>query len=136
MEPRLSAVTLWVSDLDRAVGFYRALGLEPTTVVPNEVAFIQLNGLVLCLYPGLAGDAGVEAGGPGLSALAYNVREKGEIEGVMDAAVAAGGRVTRPAHDADWGGRSGYFADPDGNLWEVAWNPFWPIDAEGRTRLK
>ena len=137
MQARLSVVTLGVADLDRSVGFYRGLGLEPAKVVPGEVAFIQLNGLVLCLFTGLAADAEVaaEGRGPGLSALGYNVRDKGEIEAVMDAAVAAGARVTCPPHDTDWGGRTAYFADPDGHLWEVAWNPFWPIDDEGRTSL-
>ncbi len=135
MEMRLSAVTLGVADLDRSLAFYEAMGLKATTVVPGEVAFIQMAGLVLCLFPGLAEDAGVEPRGSGLTAIAHNVRDKPQIEGVLDAAVAAGGRITKPAHDTDWGGRSGYFADPDGHLWEVAWNPFWPIDAEGRVTL-
>ncbi|HYE42228.1 MAG TPA: VOC family protein [Caulobacteraceae bacterium] len=138
MEQRLSAVTLRVADLDRAARFYaEGLGFEAARRIGDEVVFIQLNGLVLCLYPGLADDAGVadEARGPGLVALAHNVRERGQVDQVLARAAAAGGRVTRHAHDADWGGRSGYFADPDGNLWEIAWNPHWPIDAEGRTRL-
>jgi catechol 2,3-dioxygenase-like lactoylglutathione lyase family enzyme len=137
MEARLSLVTLGISDLDRSVAFYRALGLEPAAVVPGEVAFFQLSGLVLALYLKLAEDAALtEARGPGLASLGHNVREKHEVDQVIEAARAAGGGVPQPARDTDWGGRSGYFTDPDGHLWEVGWNPFWPIDAEGRVRFK
>lgn len=131
MEPRLSAVTLGVTDLERSVAFYSALGLTPARSFPGSVAFIPLNGVVLCLYTELAADAGVEQKPAGLSSLAYNVREPAELEIVLQDAVAAGGTITQPARDTDWGGRSGYFADPDGHLWEVAWNPFWPIDEAG-----
>ena len=134
MEQRLTAVTLAVADLERACAFYAALGWRAHQVVEGEVAFFDAKGLVLCLYTGLTADAGVEgeAGGNGRMALAHNVRDKAEVDARLAEAQAAGGRVTRPAHDADWGGRSGYFADPDGHLWEVAWNPFWPMDADGR----
>ncbi|MDQ7992082.1 MAG: VOC family protein [Propionicimonas sp.] len=135
MEPRISAVTLGVADLDRSVAFYRGLGLQPEQVVGTQVAFFQFNGFVLCLYADLAADAGIPARGAGLTSLAYNVRAPGDIDAVLAAAEAAGGSVLRPTHDTDWGGRSSYFADPDGHLWEVAWNPSWPIDAEGRTSL-
>ena len=135
MEPRLSAVTLGVADLARSVGFYRALGLEPAQVVGTEVAFFQFNGFVLCLFSDLAADAGIDRRPAGLSSLSYNVREPDEIDAVLAAVAPAGGTVLRPAHDADWGGRSSYFADPDGHLWEVAWNPSWPIDHQGRTTL-
>jgi catechol 2,3-dioxygenase-like lactoylglutathione lyase family enzyme len=137
MEPRLSLITLGVSDLDRSVAFYRALELEPATVVPGEVAFFQLGGLVLALYLHLAEDAALkEPRGPGLASIGHNVRDKAEVDTVIAAARAAGGAVPQPARDTDWGGRSGYFTDPDGHLWEVGWNPFWPIDAEGRVTLK
>jgi len=135
VDPRISAVTLGVSDLDRSVAFYRALGLEPAQVVGAEVAFYQFNGFVFCLYSDLAGDAGIPDRPAGLSSLAYNVRDPADIDDVLEAAGPAGGAVVRPAHDTDWGGRSSYFADPDGHLWEVAWNPSWPIDDQGRTRL-
>ena len=137
MEQRLTAVTLGVDDLERACAFYQALGWTPHQVVAGEVAFFDCKGLVLCLYTGLAHDAGVagEAKGGGLVAVAHNVRDRAEVDARLAEAEAAGGRITRPAHDADWGGRSGYFADPDGNLWEVAWNPFWPMDADGRVTL-
>jgi catechol 2,3-dioxygenase-like lactoylglutathione lyase family enzyme len=137
MEQRLTAVTLAVSDLERACAFYEALGWRAHQVVQGEVAFFDCRGLVLCLFPGLTADAGVagQANGRGLMAVAHNVRDKAEVDARLAEAEAAGARITRPAHDADWGGRSGYFADPDGNLWEVAWNPFWPMDADGRVML-
>ena len=91
---------------------------------------------MLSLFTGLAEDAGVEAQdyrlGRGLSAVAHNVRTREEVDAVLADAQAAGARITKPAHDAFWGGRTGYFADPDGNLWEVAWNPGWTLDANGR----
>jgi len=136
MQARLTAVTLGVADVARSVAFYEALGLK-TQMRMEDVAFLPLNGLVLCLYSGLARDGGVEAEGRGrgLTAIAHNVRERLEVDAVLQEARAAGAVITRPAHDADWGGRSGYFADPDGHLWEVAWNPGWPMDELGRVNL-
>ncbi len=138
MEQRISAITLYVADMARARRFYEeGLGLTVAAAFGEDVAFLQMNGLVLCLYTDLANDAGVsvEARGPCLTAIAHNVREREEVDALLAQAERAGARITRPAHDADWGGRSGYFADPDGNLWEVAWNPHWTIDAEGRTLI-
>ena len=66
-----------------------------------------------------------------IGAIAHNVRTKDEVDSVIAEAVAAGAAVVKPAHDANWGGRSGYFADPDGHLWEVAWNPHFPLSADG-----
>jgi uncharacterized protein len=141
-EQRLSLVTLGVSDLKRSRRFYRdVLGWTPSSVGGDEVAFFPLNGMVLGLYPrdALAADAGVDAleadtpDGVGLSrvALAYNVRERTEVDEALAQVRQAGGRVVKPAEDAAWGGRSGYFADPDGFLWEVAWNPGFPIREDG-----
>ena len=78
-----------------------------------------------------------EVGGRGFGgiALAYNVREKAEVAAALADAEAAGATVLKPAEDNFWGGHSGYFADPDGHPWEVAWNPFWPIAADGRVIL-
>ena len=136
MEPRITAVTLGVSDVAKSVAFYARLGLKAHTVM-DHVAFLDMNGAVLCLYSGLAEDAGVvsQRREIGLFAVAHNVREPGEVDALLEDAKAAGAAITRPAHDADWGGRSGYFTDPDGNLWEIAWNPFWPLDAQGRVSL-
>jgi len=139
MEQRVSAITLGVSDLDRSVGFYAdGLGLKLGKAVAGEVAFFQLNGLVLCLYNDLAQDSGLagEPFGRGLFSIAHNVRERDGVDAVLRRAEDAGARITRPAHDTDWGGRSGYFADPDGHLWEIAWNPFWKIAADGATTLE
>jgi len=114
MDARMTAVTLGVADVAASVAFYERLGLKAHTVM-DDVAFFGMNGAVLCVYGGLAEDGGVEGQGrgAGLTAVAQNVRDKDEVDATLEAARAAGATVTRPAHDADWGGRSGYFADPD-----------------------
>lgn len=139
MEPRISIVTLGVDDLDRAVGFYEQMGLKAGMKVPGDVAFFQMGGTLLALWPRekLAADAGVEGSRPGFSgaALAYNTRSDAEVSEVLAAAEKAGGRIVKPAQRAFWGGWYGYFADTEGHLWEVAHNPDFPIDAEGRISL-
>ncbi len=130
MEPRLSFVTLGVADLERATRFYEA-GLGLTRLdSPPTVSFFELGRTWLALYPRqlLAEDAGVPAAGSGFPgfALAHNVRSKAEADRLLEDAARAGGRIVKPAQEADWGGYSGYFADPDGFLWEVAWNPRFP----------
>ena len=135
-EPRLSLVTLGVADLARARPVYESgLGWPVSPASQGDVVFFTLGGVALALYPraALAADAGVSAQGEGFAGmtLAHNVRRREEVEAILAAAVAAGARLVKPARDADWGGVSGYFADPDGHLWEVCWNPFFPIDARG-----
>lgn len=135
MEQRISVVTLGVDDLTRARAFYAdGLGWEPV-MEADEVVFFQLNGLVLGLFgrADLAADAGLEDAGTGAGgmALGYNVRARADVDAVLAEAVAAGARLLKPGRDTFWGGYAGYFADPDGHLWEVAWNPPWPIDAQG-----
>ena len=107
--------------------------------VEDEVVFFQLNGLILSLYQrdALAKDAGITDSRAGFSgiALAYNARSRADVDNVLVEVERAGGSVMKPAQAASWGGYSGYFADPDGHLWEVAHNPYFPIDAEGRTSL-
>jgi catechol 2,3-dioxygenase-like lactoylglutathione lyase family enzyme len=130
MEPRISFVTLGVRDLERSTRFYEeGLGL-PRLESPPTVAFFELGKTWLALYPRhlLAEDAGVPAEGSGFSgiALAHNVRSAAEADRLLQEVAAAGGRIVKAAHVADWGGYSGYFADPDGYLWEVAWNPKFP----------
>jgi catechol 2,3-dioxygenase-like lactoylglutathione lyase family enzyme len=130
MEPRISFVTLGVRDLERSVRFYEeGLGL-PRLKSPATVAFFEMGRTWLALYPRhlLAADAGVPAEGFGFSGvtLAHNVRSAVEADRLLEDAAAAGGRIVKPAQPADWGGYSGYFADPDGFLWEVAWNPRFP----------
>lgn len=130
MEPRISFITLGVTDLERSVVFYRdILGLTPRTVL-DEVAFFEMGKTWLALYPRhlLAADAGVSAEGSGFPgfALAHNVRSVEEVDQLLAQAANGGGRLIKPGHATDWGGYAGYFADPDGFLWEVAWNPDFP----------
>lgn len=139
MEPRISLITLGVADLARARAFYEKLGFKASSVGSGEVVFFQAGGMALALFPreSLACDAKVSADGSGFRAvaLAHNVRERGDVEAVIAQAEAAGARVVKPAEDAPWGGRSGYFADPDGHLWEVAWNPHFPLGEDGSLTL-
>lgn len=130
MKPRISMITLGVSDLARAVQFYeQGLGF-PKMDSPPEVAFFTLNGTWLGLYgrAALAEDATVSAEGSGFGGftLAHNVASEAEVEQVLEQAVSAGATLVKPAQKVFWGGYSGYFQDPDGHLWEVAHNPlFW-----------
>jgi hypothetical protein len=140
MEQRLSLVTLGVADLERARGFYEdGLGWRRGNA-HAEVVFFQLGGMILGLFSreALAADAGLPSAGSGFSgiALAYNARTRQEVDAVLAEAEAAGARILKPAKDAFWGGYSGYFADPDGHLWEVAWNPDWTIAEDGSVRLR
>lgn len=130
MEPRISFVTLGVTDLPRAIRFYEeALGL-PRIETPPEVAFFEMGRTWLALYPRhlLAQDADVDpigVGFPGFS-LAHNVGSAAEVDALLAEAAAGGATIVRSARTADWGGYTGYFADPDGFLWEIAWNPQFP----------
>ena len=131
MEPRISFVTLGVRDLERAARFYTEVLRLPRRPSPPEIAFFDMGATRLALYGRdlLAADAGVspEGGGfPGFT-LAHNVRSPAEVDALLAEVAAGGGRLVKPAHEADWGGYSGYFADPDGFLWEVAWNPHFPL---------
>lgn len=124
-------ITLGVRDMEKAIQFYaNGLGL-PRMPFEGGAAFFVLNGSWLGLYPwdALAEDAVVPAEGHGFRGitLAHVVSSKKEVGDVLTQAVKAGGKILKPAQDVFWGGYSGYFADPDGHLWEVAWNPhFWP----------
>jgi len=139
MQPRLSLVTLGVSDMVRARAFYEAWGWKASSSSQPEVTFFQANGLALALFgrADLAKDAGVEDRPAGFAAvtLAYNARSKAEADAVYARAVEAGARPVKPLQDVFWGGYSGYFADPDGHLWEVAWNPSFPLDEQGHLYL-
>ena len=138
MRPRISMITLGVDDLARSIAFYeRGLGL-PRMESPPEVAFFTLNGSWLGLYgrAALAEDAGADAGPAGFAGftLAHNVHSEAEVDAVMAEAAAAGATVTQTARKTSWGGYAGCFSDPDGHLWEVAYNPFFwvgPADDEG-----
>ena len=135
MEPRISFITLGVTDLARSRQFYEMLGWTPLPQSSPTVTFFQCGGIVFALFgrEALAEDAKVAAYGEGCSgvALAHNVREKNEVDEVLAEAEAAGGRILRRGGDAFWGGYTGYFADPDNHLWEVAWNPGGFIGEDG-----
>lgn len=139
MQLRLSLVTLGVSDVDRARRFYEAMGLSASRASQADVAFFQLGNVVLALFSraALAADAGVANSEPGFSgvALAWNVAGEKDVDDALAQAAACGGRIAKPGQKVFWGGYSGYFVDPDGHLWEVAYNPFFPLDAEGRVSL-
>jgi predicted lactoylglutathione lyase len=139
MQPRLTLVTLGVSDLVRARAFYEAWGWKASSASQPDVAFFQANGLALALWgrADLAKDVGIEDKPTGFAAvsLAYNARSKQEADEVYALAIAAGAKDIKPLHDVFWGGYSGYFTDPDGHLWEVAWNPAFPLDEEGHMFL-
>ncbi|MBI4184404.1 MAG: VOC family protein [Proteobacteria bacterium] len=139
MEPRISLVTLGVADVARGRRFYERLGWRASKASTDEVAFFQLGGMALALWgrAALAADARLadKGAGPGGVALAHNVRARAEVDAVLAEAEAAGGRLLRPAEDTPWGGYAGYFADPDGHPWEVAWNPHFPLAPDGSLRL-
>jgi len=132
MDPRISIITLGVSDLERSTRFYRdGLGL-PKREGPDSIAFFETRGTWLSLYPreALAEDATIPAEGSGFRgfALSHNVASTDEVDRTLEQAVAAGATLVKPGQEVFWGGYSGYFADPDGFLWEVAWNPHFTIE--------
>lgn len=139
MEQRLSVVTLGVADLERSRRFYEdGLGWRRANRHP-EVVFFQAGGLVVSLFgeDDLAKDAGLGSGSDRSSriALGFNTRSRDEVDAVMAEAEAAGAAVLKRAEATFWGGYAGYFVDPDGHLWEVAWNPEWPLASDGSIRL-
>ena len=134
-------LTLAVEDLPRAVAFYRdGLGWPTEGIIGAEfehgaVAFFDLEGgLRLGLWPraSLAHDAGMPPGAPGALAhsLGHNVASRAEVDATMEDARRAGASIVVPAHETFWGGYAGYFADPDGHLWECVWNPAWDVAGE------
>ena len=139
MEQRVSIITLGVADLGRSREFYERLGWRRSMANEEAVVFFQAGGMALALYPRseLAKDANVASDGQGFNgmALAYNARTRDEVDAVLAEAKVAGARILKPAQQAFWGGYSGYFCDPDGFLWEVAWNPSFPIAKDGSIRL-
>lgn len=134
MKPRISMITLGVTDLERSINFYeKGLGF-PRMESPPEIAFFTLNGTWLGLYgrEALAEDATVSSEGSGFSgiALAHNVTSEEEVESTLASAIEAGATLVKPAQKVFWGGYSSYFKDPDGFLWEIAHNPFTWIGPE------
>ena len=139
MEPRISLITLGVADIGRARRFYEALGWKASGPSNDSVVFFQLGGIILSLYgrESLAADARLPPAGEGFggTALAYNGRTREEVDAALALAASVGGRILKPAEEVFWGGYSGYFADPDGHVWEVAWNPGFPIADDGTISL-
>ncbi|WP_229399582.1 VOC family protein [Micromonospora okii] len=140
MEQRISLVTLGVTDLPRARAFYERLGWRGQEV--EETVFFQAGGLAVVLWARdkLAADAGIADSGAdngntgdgfGGVSLAQNVRSREEVDAVLAEASAAGAAVTRPARETFYGGYAGCFTDPDGHVWEIAWNPGFPLAADG-----
>lgn len=129
MRQRVHLITLGVDDLERAATFYDTLGWTRAEGPPGIVAY-DLWGATLGLYPraDLARDMGVDPPrGSGAVTLACNVREKTEVADVVDAAERAGAKVLKEPHDVFWGGHIAYFADPEGHVWEITWNPHAPL---------
>ena len=138
MEQRINYVTLGVADLARSRAFYARLGFQESKKSNPNIAFFEMPGLIFALFPRTAlaedahqADAGAPNGFHGF-ALAQNQRTKADVDTTLEAAVAAGARLLKPAQDVFWGGYAGYFADPDGFAWEVAFNPHWPLGPDGR----
>lgn len=137
MDQRVSLITLGARDIDALAAFYDALGWQREES-PDGVIAYDLLGQTLGLYPldNLARDTGlaIEDLGCGAMTLACNVRDRGDVAPLMQRAEDAGARILKPAHDVFWGGHIGYFADPEGHIWEVAHNPFAPLGPDGAFR--
>ena len=137
--PRLTVVTLGVQDMARSRSFYEGLGFRPSSSSSESIVFMGAGGVVLALYRRklLADDANVSPEGSGFAGVTFarNVGSKADVDAALDVAKKAGATILKPAQEAFWGGYSGYFADPDGHPWEVAYNPHWKLDASGRVVL-
>ncbi|WP_174801067.1 VOC family protein [Martelella limonii] len=142
LDRRISLITLGVDDVAEATAFYERLGWKKSSASQESITFIGLDGIVLGLFgrSALAEDAGLEGvpdQRPAFSGvtLAYNVNSESAVDETLGFAESCGARIVKPAEKVFWGGYSGYFADPDGHLWEVAFNPFSPLDENGHMTL-
>jgi len=135
---RVTLITLGVADLDRAAAFYAALGWQPAEA-PEGALFYQMHGAVLCLFglADLAADQGRPGAGLGTGAmtLAQNFETEAQVDAAYAGALEAGASALKAPEAVFWGGYSGYYADPDGHVWELAMNPFWPLAADGSLTL-
>jgi len=135
----VSLITLGVADVGRARSFYERLGFVASGFESDDIVFFDMNGTVLALFgrEALAEDAGVDASGSGFRGVtcAMNVASEAEVDQGLAQAAKCGAVIIQPARKVFWGGYSGYFTDPDGHLWEVAFNPFCPLSKEGRLQL-
>lgn len=136
---RLNLVTLGVVDVPRSRAFYEKLGFTPADFDSEDIVFFDMGGTVLGLYgvKPLAEDANVPADGQGFKAqaCAINLESEAAVDEALSFAQACGGHITQPARKVFWGGYSGYFADPDGHLWEIAYNPVFPLGEDGRLQM-
>lgn len=139
MNQTISFITLGVADLARSRAFYQALGWRESSASQPAVAFFQAGSVAFALFQrqDLAEDAAVSATGSGFPGftLAHNVASEAAVIATLEAAVAVGAKLVRPADKVFWGGFRGYFADPDGFLWEICFNPFITLDDKGFIRL-
>jgi uncharacterized protein len=139
MEQRLTLITLGVHDLAKSAAFFERLGWKRSCAALDGVRFYQCGSIGLSLYPrkALADDVGIADDGQGFSGitLGHNGRSKSEVDAILKEAEAAGATIIKPAQDVFWGGYSGYFRDLDGHLWEVAWNPGFPLDQHGAVSM-
>jgi uncharacterized protein len=140
LTPRINIITLGVHDMANMRGFYERLGFRASAASNDSVTFFNAHGIVLGLfgYAHLAEDAHVEAepkSAFGGFSLAWNATSEAHADDIMAHALAAGAVVAKKPQKVFWGGYSGYFKDPENNLWEVAYNPFFPFDADGHIKL-
>ncbi len=139
MDQRISIVTLGTNDLPRAVAFWEAMGWPRRMKAFDAIAMFQCGPVAFAIYPfdKLAEDCGMQDRGTGFGGftIAHNMASKAEVDALLATAVANGATLQKPAHEAFWGGYSGYFLDPDGHPWEVAYNPFVPLGPNGEMLL-
>ncbi len=139
MDQRISIVTLGTNDLPRAVAFWEAMGWPRKQRAFDAIALFQVGGIAFALYPfdALAKDCGMADRGPGFGGftVAHNVGSKAEVDALIARAVGNGARLQVAPHEAFWGGYSGYFCDPDGHPWEIACNPYMPLNDDGSVTL-
>ncbi len=139
-EPRITMITLGVADVAASTAFYQKLGFKRSSASNDNVTFFHMNGTVLGLFgrDALAADAGQQPSKPqnfeGM-ALCHNLGSRAETDTAWDFAVECGAVPVKKPHEVFWGGYSGYFADPDGHLWELAHNPFMPLGEDGHMSL-
>ncbi|TFH93230.1 VOC family protein [Vibrio ouci] len=137
MEPRVSIITLGVKDLQRSFEFYTGLGFPSSRSPEDGIIFFKTGGVCLALYPlealadDVSPDMAVKSSGFGGITLAHNTRSKPEVDDILNKAVSLGAKLEKPAQDVFWGGYSGYFSDPDGYLWEIAFGDCWEFNQDG-----
>jgi predicted lactoylglutathione lyase len=139
MRQKFTLITLGVNDIQRSLNFWEGLGWKKSSASMDDIAFFKLGGMVLGLYPRklLAEDATVSEEGSGFSgmSISYNAKSEKEVDEVLSEVQKLGATLVKPAQKVFWGGYSGYFKDPDGHLFEVAFNPFWEFDDQDNVIL-